>query len=90
MEDYRRVGVAIDFSPCSRKALEWTVNNIVRKGDHLILVTVLREGHYEEGEAQLWQATGSRMNSSFLFLYMGFIPDSLPVPQILKNMRVLW
>ncbi|CAA3017804.1 universal stress PHOS32 [Olea europaea subsp. europaea] len=59
MEDYRRVGVAIDFSPCSRKALEWTVNNIVRKGDHLILVTVLREGHYEEGEAQLWQATGS-------------------------------
>ncbi|KAL2470280.1 Adenine nucleotide alpha hydrolase-like superfamily protein [Abeliophyllum distichum] len=59
MGDSRRVGVAVDFSPCSRKALEWAVNNIVRKGDHLILVTVRPEGHYEEGEMQLWQATGS-------------------------------
>ncbi|KAL2459318.1 Adenine nucleotide alpha hydrolase-like superfamily protein [Forsythia ovata] len=59
MGDSRRVGVAVDFSPCSRKALEWAVNNIVRKGDHLILVTVRPEGHYEEGEMQLWQTTGS-------------------------------
>ncbi|CAA2989155.1 universal stress protein PHOS34-like [Olea europaea var. sylvestris] len=59
MGDCRRVGVAVDFSPCSRKALEWAVNNIVRKGDHLILVTVQHEGHYEEGEMQLWEATGS-------------------------------
>ncbi|CAI9771099.1 unnamed protein product [Fraxinus pennsylvanica] len=59
MGDCRRVGVAVDFSPCSRKALEWAVNNIVRKGDHLILVTVQHEGNYEKGEAQLWGATGS-------------------------------
>ncbi|NP_001295617.1 universal stress protein A-like protein [Jatropha curcas] len=59
MEVDRRVGVAIDFSPCSRKALKWAVDNVVRDGDHLILVTVRPEGNYEDGETQLWQATGS-------------------------------
>ncbi|KAL0323396.1 UNVERIFIED_CONTAM: hypothetical protein Sradi_2554800 [Sesamum radiatum] len=59
MGDCRRVGVAVDFSPCSRKALKWAVDNISRSGDHLILVTVRPEGHYEEGEMQLWEATGS-------------------------------
>ncbi|KAK3008165.1 hypothetical protein RJ639_013977, partial [Escallonia herrerae] len=59
MAEERRVGVAVDFSPCSRKAVKWAVDNIVRKGDHLILVTILPEGNYEEGEMQLWEATGS-------------------------------
>ncbi|CAL5337952.1 unnamed protein product [Camellia sinensis] len=59
MEGDRRVGVAVDFSACSREALKWAVDNIVRDGDHLILVTVLPEGHYEEGEMQLWGTTGS-------------------------------
>lgn len=61
MADSRRVGVAVDFSPCSKKALKWAVDNIVRSGDHLILLTVRPEGNYEEGEMQLWEATGSRM-----------------------------
>ncbi|PON64966.1 Universal stress protein [Parasponia andersonii] len=55
----RRIGVAVDFSACSRKALKWTVDNVVRDGDHLILINVRPEGHYEEGEMQLWEATGS-------------------------------
>ncbi|KAK6930271.1 UspA [Dillenia turbinata] len=59
METERRVGVAVDFSACSRKALTWAVDNIVRNGDHLILITVLPEGNYEEGEMQLWETTGS-------------------------------
>lgn len=62
MADTRRVGVAVDFSPCSKKALKWAVDNIVRSGDHLILLTVRPEGNYEEGEMQLWEATGSRMS----------------------------
>lgn len=75
MEGGRFVGVAVDFSACSKKALKWAIDNILRKGDHLILVTVRPEGHYEEGEMQLWEATGSRM-FSFLFssmidLYVG-------------------
>lgn len=56
----RRVGVAVDFSPCSKEALRWAVDNVVRDGDHLILVTVQKEGQYEGGETQLWEATGSR------------------------------
>ncbi|KAG5559826.1 hypothetical protein RHGRI_003200 [Rhododendron griersonianum] len=59
MEGDRRVGVAIDFSPCSREALKWAVDNLVRAGDHLILITILPEGNYEAGEMQLWQTTGS-------------------------------
>lgn len=60
MEGDRRVGVAVDFSPCSHKALKWAVDNVARNGDHLILITVRPEGNYEEGEMQLWEATGSR------------------------------
>lgn len=90
MGDCRRVGVAVDFSPCSRKALEWAVNNIVRKGDHLILVTVQHEGHYEEGEMQLWEATGSRKNSSFFIsIYDGFIRCFLLAHQFFTNMYFL-
>ncbi|KAG2721312.1 hypothetical protein I3760_02G076100 [Carya illinoinensis] len=59
MECDRRVGVAVDFSACSKKALKWAVDNVVRDGDHLILVIVRPEGNYEEGEIQLWEATGS-------------------------------
>ncbi|GAV70862.1 Usp domain-containing protein [Cephalotus follicularis] len=59
MEGERRVGVAVDFSACSNKALKWAVDNVVRDGDHLILVTIRPEGNYEEGEMQLWEATGS-------------------------------
>lgn len=63
MEGERRVGVAVDFSACSKRALKWAVDNVVRNGDHLILVTVRPEGHYEKGEMQLWEVTGSRMFS---------------------------
>lgn len=67
MEGDRRVGVAVDFSPCSKKALTWAVDNVVRDGDHLILVTVQPEVDYEQGEMQLWEATGSRNHLSLSF-----------------------
>ncbi|GFZ13902.1 Universal stress protein [Actinidia chinensis var. chinensis] len=59
MEGDRRIGVAVDFSSCSREALKWAVDNVTRNGDHLILVTIRPEGYYEEGEMQLWETTGS-------------------------------
>ncbi|KAL5996407.1 hypothetical protein ACLOJK_026485 [Asimina triloba] len=59
MELSRAVGVAVDFSSCSKKILEFAVEHMVRTGDHLILVNVQPEGYYEEGEKQLWEATGS-------------------------------
>eukprot|EP00252_Welwitschia_mirabilis_P013285 TRINITY_DN29282_c0_g1_i1.p1 TRINITY_DN29282_c0_g1~~TRINITY_DN29282_c0_g1_i1.p1 ORF type:complete len:164 (-),score=29.26 TRINITY_DN29282_c0_g1_i1:260-751(-) len=58
MSSYRRVGVAIDFSDCSRNALKWAVDNLVRHGDYLIVVTV-RGKMDEDGFAQLWEDSGS-------------------------------
>lgn len=73
----RRIGVAVDFSACSRKALKWAVDNVARAGDHLILITVRPEGNYEEGEVQLWEATGSRnslsLSASFDALFSDLI-----------------
>ncbi|KAH9683802.1 Usp domain-containing protein [Citrus sinensis] len=59
MDGTRRVGVAVDFSACSKKALQWAADNVVRNGDHLILVTVVPEGGLEKGEQQLWEDSGS-------------------------------
>ncbi|KAL8481215.1 hypothetical protein ACS0TY_027659 [Phlomoides rotata] len=59
MAETRRVGVAVDFSPCSRKAVKWAIDMLTRKGDHLILITVRPGKNYESGEMQLWEATGS-------------------------------
>ncbi|KAI3730111.1 hypothetical protein L6452_18787 [Arctium lappa] len=58
-DETRKVGVAVDFSVCSRAALQWAINNVVRKGDHLILVNIRPEGNYEGTEMELWEATGS-------------------------------
>ncbi|KAL1226364.1 Universal stress protein PHOS34 [Cardamine amara subsp. amara] len=55
----RRIGVAVDFSECSKKALSWAIDNLVRDGDHLILITIAHDMHYEEGEMQLWETVGS-------------------------------
>ncbi|KAH6831859.1 Adenine nucleotide alpha hydrolases-like superfamily protein [Perilla frutescens var. hirtella] len=81
MGDARRVGVAVDFSPCSRKALRWAVDNLLRKGDHLILVVVRPDGHYESGEMQLWETTGSPLiplsdfSNSVIMKKYGIMPD---------------
>lgn len=65
----RRLGVAVDFSPCGKVALKWALDNMVRKGDHLILINVQKDVYYEGGETQLWEATGSRT------LYSSSFPD---------------
>ncbi|XP_050372583.1 universal stress protein PHOS32 [Argentina anserina] len=60
MEAERRIGVAVDFSPCSKAALKWAIDNVARKGDHLILIVVRPGGDlYEHGEMQLWAVSGS-------------------------------
>ncbi|KAG4381411.1 hypothetical protein AAZX31_15G134900 [Glycine max] len=47
MAGARRLGVAVDFSACSIKALNWTVDNVVREGDNLILIIVRNAHGYE-------------------------------------------
>lgn len=56
----RWVGAAVDFSEGSRAALRWAADNLLRAGDHLILLHVLKDPDYEQGETLLWEATGSR------------------------------
>ncbi|KAL9661193.1 hypothetical protein QQ045_026015 [Rhodiola kirilowii] len=53
----RRIGVAVDFSDCSRRVLKWALDNIARSGDHLILITVRPQVFYEGGEMQLYRFT---------------------------------
>ncbi|KAK7246268.1 hypothetical protein RIF29_41130 [Crotalaria pallida] len=55
----RKLGVALDFSPCSMRALKWTVDNVLKEGDVLILVVIRPTEYYEHGEMQLWEVTGS-------------------------------
>lgn len=59
MNGERYIGVALDFSPSSRYALQWTVSNILRENDHLIVIVVNKEPMLESGRSALWQATGT-------------------------------
>lgn len=54
----RQVGIAMDFSAGSKYALQWALKNIVKEGDHLILVIVNKKLN-EMGEMHLWEDTGS-------------------------------
>ncbi|XP_058087720.1 universal stress protein PHOS34-like isoform X2 [Magnolia sinica] len=59
MASNRNIGIAVDFSPCSRKAITWVSENLLREGDHLIVINIQPSFQYEKGEMQLWEATGS-------------------------------
>ncbi|XP_066364815.1 uncharacterized protein [Miscanthus floridulus] len=58
-EGERWVGLATDFSEGSRAALRWAAANLLRAGDHLLLLHAIKEPDYEQSEAILWQSTGS-------------------------------
>jgi nucleotide-binding universal stress UspA family protein len=55
----RRIGVAMDYSDSSKKALDWAIANLLRRGDTLVVVHVLRHGG-EEAKHTLWAKSGSR------------------------------
>jgi len=55
----RWVGLATDFSEGSRAALRWAADNLLRAGDQLLLLHVIKEADYEQSEAILWESTGS-------------------------------
>lgn len=60
MNGERYIGVALDYSPSSKYALKWTLDNILRPNDHLIVVVVNKEMLLEGGSGVLWEKTGTR------------------------------
>uniref|UniRef100_A0A0D9Y3U9 UspA domain-containing protein n=1 Tax=Oryza glumipatula TaxID=40148 RepID=A0A0D9Y3U9_9ORYZ len=55
----RKIGVAVDFSSCSKAALRWASTNLTRSGDQLVLIHVNSSYHNEQGAVQLWEQSGS-------------------------------
>jgi nucleotide-binding universal stress UspA family protein len=58
-DDERRIGVAMDYSASSKRALDWAIANLLRRGDHLVVLHVLHHGG-EEAKHALWGKSGSR------------------------------
>ncbi|KAF2931077.1 hypothetical protein DAI22_05g183300 [Oryza sativa Japonica Group] len=57
-DDERRIGVAMDYSASSKRALDWAIANLLRRGDHLVVLHVLHHGG-EEAKHALWGKSGS-------------------------------
>lgn len=80
MAKARTVGVAVDFSPTSKLALRWAVDNLINKGDQIILITVQPpQAHHTRKE--LFEDTGSRWcllslsYVSYAYIYIYIVID---------------
>ncbi|KAM3410826.1 hypothetical protein ACQJBY_002820 [Aegilops geniculata] len=54
----RKIGVAMDYSASSKRALEWAVRNLLRRGDTVVVLHVQRHGG-EEAKHTVWAKSGS-------------------------------
>ncbi|CAM6095553.1 unnamed protein product [Calypogeia fissa] len=55
----RQFGMALDFSASSNYALQWAIDNILRDGDNLFILMVVKKTGQGESIEQLWDAYGS-------------------------------
>ncbi|KAL2997336.1 hypothetical protein AAZX31_09G035500 [Glycine max] len=84
------LGVAVDFSACSIKALKLTVDNVVREGDNLVLIIVRHAHGYEH--MQLWETTGSPLIPLAEFSDPVLMKryELKPAPEIVVLMKIYW
>lgn len=55
----RRIGVAMDFSQGSKKALQWAIDNLADEGDSLYIVHV-NHNSLDDSRRKLSAKSGSR------------------------------
>lgn len=55
----RKIGVALDFSASSKMALQWAVDNLLDRGDTLVVLNAIH-GKADEPKHALWAKSGSR------------------------------
>ncbi|KAJ4974308.1 hypothetical protein NE237_007482 [Protea cynaroides] len=54
----RILGLGMDYSPTSKAALRWAIDNLIQSADHLILIHV-RSAKSDSDQKKLWGDSGS-------------------------------
>ncbi|XP_010276270.1 PREDICTED: universal stress protein PHOS34 [Nelumbo nucifera] len=58
MAKARTIGIGMDYSPSSKTALKWAVDNLVENGDKLVVIHV-QSPKSDPAQKKLWEETGS-------------------------------
>ncbi|XP_059640357.1 universal stress protein PHOS34-like [Cornus florida] len=59
MGEARTVGIGMDYSPTSKSALRWAIENLIDAGDHIITIHVQSPKSNPTNKKQLFADTGS-------------------------------
>ncbi|KAF0931249.1 hypothetical protein E2562_002597 [Oryza meyeriana var. granulata] len=65
----RTIGLGMDYSPSSKAAAKWALDNLVKAGDRIILIHVLPKGA-DASHKELWKSTGSPLIPLLEFMEM--------------------